>query len=164
MSAELLLFAIVAALAVGSALVVILHPNPVYCALALVVALAQVAFLFALLGAPAIAFLQIIVYAGAIMVLFLFVIMLLNLRRDAEPPRPEWRGLALGLGAVLGAELAGFFLARPLSAPAEAAGGDFGSLTALGRSMFTVHVFAFELTSVLLLVAIVGAVVIARRG
>jgi NADH-quinone oxidoreductase subunit J len=166
MNGEWVFFFLVAAVAVGSSLAVVLHPNPVYCALALVVALAQVALLFLQLGAPAIAFLQILVYAGAILVLFLFVIMLLNVQRDRERASPRWRRLAAGLAAAMGLELGGFFLLRPL---AETPGGrapaaGFGSLSALADALFTGHVLAFELTSLLLLVAIVGAVVIARRG
>ncbi|MGH7858216.1 MAG: NADH-quinone oxidoreductase subunit J family protein [Candidatus Binatia bacterium] len=163
MTAEFLLFLIVASIALGSAIVVILHPNPVYCALALVIALFQVAALFVLLGAQMIAFLQIIVYAGAIMVLFLFVIMLLNLRQETEPASGEWRVAAGVAGSVLAAELAWFFLSRPMP-EAQAPVDGFGSVTSLARSLFTDHVLSFELTSILLLVAVVGAVVIARKG
>ena len=165
MTAEVFLFFLVSALAVGSALAVVLQPNPVYCALALVVALFQVAAVFVLLGAHTLAFLQIIVYAGAIMVLFLFVIMMLNLQHDREPPSRSRRVVTMGAGSLLAAELAAFFLGRPgLPAAEGALADDFGSVTALGRSLFTDHVLAFELTSLLLLVAIVGAVVVARKG
>jgi len=164
MTGETILFLVVAALAVVSSLAVILHPNPVYCALSLVIALFQVAALFLLLGAHMIAFLQVIVYAGAIMVLFLFVIMLLNVQRDVEPTPAGSRAVAGIAAGVLGAELAGFFLTRPLPAAAAPGPEDFGSVLALARALFTEHAFSFELTSVLLLVAIVGSVVIARRA
>src|SRR2546423_14039255 len=112
-----IVFFVVAVLAVVSALGVILHPHPVYSALFLVVALFQIAVLFILLDAQMVAFLQVIVYAGAIMVLFLFVIMLLNLEREPEPPPAAWRLLMLCVGGALGLELAWFFLRRaPLPA------------------------------------------------
>ena len=163
MSGELFLFLFVAALAVGSSIAVVLHPNPIYSALGLVVALFQVAALFLLLGAETIAFLQILVYAGAIMVLFLFVIMLLNLPAASERLTFGTKAPALGTGGILATELAVFFFTRPLPAAAEADEA-FGSLRWLGRSLFVDHVLSFELTSILLLVAAVGAVVIARRA
>jgi NADH-quinone oxidoreductase subunit J len=164
MTADFLLFLVVASVALASAMVVILHPNPVYCALALVIALFQVAALFILLGAHMIAFLQIIVYAGAIMVLFLFVIMLLNLQRETESAPPGWRGAVGAAGSLLAAELGWFFLTKPMPPAGPRGAEDFGSVVALGRSLFTTHALSFELTSILLLVAIIGAVVIARRA
>lgn len=165
MSGEMFLFLFVAVLAIGSSVVVVVHRNPVYCALALVVALFQVAALFLLLGAETIAYLQILVYAGAIMVLFLFVIMLLNLQHETERLSFGARVVSFGTGAVIATELVVFFFTRPLPAAVEAtADSSFGSLRWLAGSLFTDHVLAFELTSVLLLVAAVGAVVIARRA
>ncbi len=160
-----ILFFVVGGLSIVSALVVILHPHPVYCALALIVTLFQIAVLFLLLDAQMVAFLQILVYAGAVMVLFLFVIMLLNLQRELDPPPPGWRSVALLAGGALAAELGWFFLKRPLPVPSDRPqiAADYGSVVALGRELFTDQAFAFELTSVLLLVAVVGAVVLARR-
>jgi NADH-quinone oxidoreductase subunit J len=157
-------FFVVAAIAIVAALGVVLHPHPVYSALSLVVALFQIAVLFLLLDAQMVAFLQILVYAGAIMVLFLFVIMLLNVGREEEVASPSWRALTTLVGGLLGLELAWFFLRR---AVLPGASGDldpgYGSVTALARTLFTDHALSFELTSILLLVAIVGAVVLARR-
>jgi NADH-quinone oxidoreductase subunit J len=164
MSFAEVLFYLVGALAVLSALAVVLHPHPVYSALALIVTLFQIAVLFLLLDAQMIAFLQIIVYAGAIMVLFLFIIMLLNLQREAEPPRPAWRGIALGLGALFAAELIALFTSGPSRAVESLPSDDFGTVTALSRSLFTDYVFAFEITSILLLVAVIGSVVLAKRN
>ena len=159
-----LVFFIVAAVAVLSALGVILHPHPVYCALFLVMTLFQIAVLFVLLDAQMVAFLQILVYAGAIMVLFLFVIMLLNLEREPEQPPLTWRLVMLAVGGTLGIELAYFFLRRaPLPEVAGTVEEGYGTVTALARTMFTDHAMAFELTSVLLLVAMVGAIVLAKR-
>lgn len=157
-------FVVLAVLAVVSAATVVLHPHPVYSALALVVTLFQIAALFILLDAPTVAFLQILVYAGAIMVLFLFVIMLLNLQRASEGTPPAWRAGVIGAGAVLAGELAAFFLRRPGPPGGGAVTPEFGSVEALGRKLFTDGALSFEITSVLLLVAIIGAVVIARRG
>ena len=111
-----------------------------------------------------VAFLQIIVYAGAIMVLFLFVIMLLNLQTD--PPDVQHGGLrrmaCIG-GAILVAEL--FLLLRraPTAAVAPRLPEDFGTVQSLGRKLFTDYLLPFEVTGVLLLIAVVGAVVLARR-
>jgi NADH-quinone oxidoreductase subunit J len=163
MTAAFFLFLLFGGIAVVSAFTVVLHPHPVYCALALVVTLFQIAILFLLLEAHLIAFLQVVIYAGAIMVLFLFVIMLLNLPRETEVTRPAWRATVLGVGGLLGVELVTLF-AR--SRPAPAAGalvGGFGSVTALSRELFSTYAFAFEVTSVLLLVAVIGAVVLAKR-
>ena len=159
------IFFVVGAVAIAAALGVILHPHPVYSALSLVVALFQIAVLFILLDAQAVAFLQVLVYAGAIMVLFLFVIMLLNVGRDERAPSTSWKLLMLGMGGVLGAELCWFFLRRVVP-PAAVGAIDpaYGSVTALARTLFTDHALSFEITSILLLVAMVGAVVLARRG
>src|SRR5262249_59759556 len=102
------IFFVVGAIAIASAFGVILHPHPVYSALSLVVALFQIAVLFILLDAEMVAFLQVLVYAGAIMVLFLFVIMLLNLGRDPEAAPIGWKLTALGAGGLLAVELACF--------------------------------------------------------
>jgi NADH-quinone oxidoreductase subunit J len=158
-------FYVLAALTVGSASGVIVLRNPVHSALSLVMALFLVAVCFASLGAHLVAALQIIVYAGAVMVLFLFVIMLLNLGEDrTEPARPLVRVLAAGsvtIAAVLIATLLWKAL-PPLAEPAALPAG-FGTTKALARSLFNDYLVAFELTSLLLLVAVVGAVVLARR-
>lgn len=159
-------FFVLAAVAVVSALGVILHPHPVYSALLLVVTLFQIAGLFILLDAQTVAFLQVLVYAGAIMVLFLFVIMLLNLEREPEPPPASWRLVMLCTGGLFAFEIAWFFLRRvgSLAGDTGSPTPDFGSVTALARTLFTDHVLSFEITSILLLVAVVGAVVLAKRG
>jgi len=159
-----LVFFVVAAVAVLSALGVILHPHPVYCALFLVMTLFQIAVLFVLLDAQMVAFLQILVYAGAIMVLFLFVIMLLNLERESERPPIAWRAAMLAVGGTLGIELAYFFLRRaPLPDVPGTVEEGYGTVAALARTMFTEHTLSFELTSLLLLVAMVGAIVLAKK-
>lgn len=159
----MILFWIVAILTVASAMTVILHRNPVYSALALVVCLFQVAVVFVVLQAHLIALLQVIVYAGAIVVLFLFVIMLLSLEPDVpHPGRYGTRAAAITLAAVMGIELgAATLLARSSAAPVLPA--EYGSTESVAQSLFTTYALPFELTSVLLLVAVIGAVVMARR-
>ena len=159
----MILFWVVAVLSVASALTVVLHRNPVYCALALVMALFQVALMFVALGAHLIALLQIIVYAGAIVVLFLFVIMLLSLAPDVpHPGRSAIRAASITVTAVLGVEIgAAVLLSEPGSLVPPPF--DFGSTRMVAERLFTAHALPFELTSVLLLLAMVGAVVMGRR-
>ena len=159
------LFLLVAVLTVAAALGVVLHPNPVKSALFLVVTLFLLAVVFVLLEAHMIAALQIIVYAGAIMVLFLFVIMLLNLQTD-DPERGRHRYVLRGLawlgGVALAVELALLTRGATVGSSGAAPAG-YGGAQAVARSLYTDFLFPFELTSILLLVAVVGAVVLAQR-
>jgi NADH-quinone oxidoreductase subunit J len=162
MTGSEILFFILAALAVVAALLVVFQRNVVHCAMALVAALFVIAILFFTLHAPMVGALQILVYAGAIMVLFLFVIMLLN------PTALEVRrGLWWSFGGVMALLLAGALAAVTTNdlPPADpvAATELFGSPETLAQSLFTEFVLPFEITSVLLLVAMVGAVVLAKR-
>jgi NADH-quinone oxidoreductase subunit J len=170
---EVVLFAVLAFVAILAALLVVAHRHPVYSALSLVVTMLCIAFLFLLLRAEFLWVMQITVYAGAVMVLFLFVIMLLDLRREERPWHlPEGR-LQVGLGVLLAlallAELAVVAVAVAVRAPASA--GAFppavvaarGNAQLLGRLLYTEYVLPFELTSVILLVAIVGAIVMAKK-
>ena len=144
-------FFAVAAMTVLAAAGVVINRNPVHSALSLVVTLFLLAVVYAFLGAHLVAALQIIVYAGAVMVLFLFVIMLLNLQADPhEVSRPGARFLATLLVASLAATVGHFVW-------------QFGTTAGLARVLFSDYLVAFELTSVLLLVAVVGAVTLARR-
>jgi NADH-quinone oxidoreductase subunit J len=159
------LFSILAALLIASALGVVLNRSPIRSALSLVITLFLLAVMFVTLGAHLVAMLQVIVYAGAIMVLFLFVIMLLNLQED----RPAMVRAGLRGAAAVVASLfllaAAHFLARPLGPPnASAVPAGFGTIEQLAEHLFTRSLLAFEVTSVLLLVAIVGAVVLAKRN
>ena len=168
---ELLLFLVLAFAAIVAALLVVTHRHPVYSALSLVVTMLCIAFLFLLLRAEFLWVMQIAVYAGAVMVLFLFVIMLLDLRREERPWRfPEHR-LQVGAGVVLAAALAAQLLVAVVAVRAPAGGGPFppaavaaqGNTQLLGRLLYTEYAFPFEVTSVILLVAMVGAMVIAKR-
>ena len=164
-----LLFAALAAVLVVSSLLVILHRNPVTSALFLVLAFCSLAGIYLLLRAEFIGMVQVIVYAGAIMVLFLFVIMYLNLGHDDEGgvSIAVRRGLGWVLGAVLvveGALLLGRGWATGPVTPASVPPA-VGNTQAIGLLLYSRYLFPFEITSMVLLVAMVGAIVIARgRG
>jgi NADH-quinone oxidoreductase subunit J len=164
---ETVIFGIFAALALGSALVVITHKSPIYSTLALVLTLFSMAVLFVLLGAPFLGALQVLVYAGAIVVLFLFVIMLLNVQKE------ETSHVGLGgqlWAAVIGAVVfvgllvlalwrAGVLWAKgiqPLTPESVA-------LKGLARELFSTYLLPFEIVGLLLLIAVIGATVAARR-
>jgi NADH-quinone oxidoreductase subunit J len=167
-----LLFWVFAAVAVLGALLVIGQKNPIYSVLALIVSFFGLSGLYVLLEAPFVAVVQIIIYAGAIMVLFLFVVMLLNVPREdaAEWDRthPFYRPWALRVGGLL-AVLMILQLVWALSRTPGIIDGvaeqrpAISSVSALGRVLFTDYMFAFEVTSILILVAMVGAVVLARK-
>ncbi|MFQ5719219.1 MAG: NADH-quinone oxidoreductase subunit J [Acidobacteriota bacterium] len=167
LSLETVLFAGAAAGAVISALLVIWQRNPVVSALFLVANLGCVAVLFLTLGGEFLAAVQVIIYAGAIMVLFLFVIMLLNpeAQRRRFAAGPAVLGLTFALGLLFIAALWRAVAAMSSGAPAlpEVPSG-FGSAGSLGRLLFTGYLYPVEVTGVLLLVSMVGAVVLARRG
>ena len=174
MTVEVVLFFFAAALALGGAVGVVLARNPVHCALLLVVTLVAVAIFFLLQEAQLVAAVQVIVYAGAIVVLFLFVIMLLGVDREESlrDPIPYQRPAAVALGAILLGEI--FVLAGrtwATGAPSvrgsvrrQVDGQDLGNIQRVARTLFTDFLWAFELTAVLLVIAVVGAVVLARRS
>jgi NADH-quinone oxidoreductase subunit J len=162
MDASTILFFILAGLLVLSSLMVVFLRNVVHAAVALVAALLIIAILFVTLQAAMVGVLQVMVYAGAIMVLFLFVIMFLN-PGELEWRRGAWWALGTILALLLGALLVPMLSKSELPADPVAATELFGSPEMLARSLFTDFVLPFELASVLLLVAIVGAVVLAKR-
>ena len=156
-------FFVVAALAVASALGVVLNRNPVHGACALVAHLFLLAVFFVGLDAQLVGVLQVIVYAGAVVVLFLFVIMLLNLQADVRSMvgAPLVFAAAACVGALVTLILGG--LREPDAAAGTALAQGYGETQALARVLFTRYALPFELTSLLLLVAIVGAVALARK-
>jgi NADH-quinone oxidoreductase subunit J len=162
MDASAILFYLISVLLVLSSLMVVFLRNVIHCALALVVALFLIAVLFVMLHAPMVGVLQVLVYAGAIMVLFLFVIMFLN-PTTPEPRRKLWWGFASLSALLLAGGLAALLSNGTPSADPVAATEIFGSPEMLGKSLFTEFVLPFEIASVLLLVAIIGAVVLAKR-
>ncbi len=159
-----ILFYALAALAVVSATGVISLRNPIYSALSLVVTLIALAGLYVTLQASFLAVVQVLPYAGAILVLFIFIIMLLNLQEDELQERGYGFGGKFLLGVVgLGLFLSlGFLLTRPSLAVAKL-GGNFGSIYQLGKELFTSYVIPFELAGILLTVALIGAVLLAKR-
>ncbi len=178
-------FMVLAVAAVGSALLCITQKNPVVSALWLVSTMFALAGIFVLLNAQFIAAIQVLVYAGAVMVLFLFVIMLLHVGREASDLRgPGGRVAAVGIGALLLGEL--FLLSRvspgslaamsgggggagspieafPAGVAAQVAPASEGVVGAIARPLFQTYLIPFEITSILLLAAAVGAVVLAKR-
>jgi NADH-quinone oxidoreductase subunit J len=166
MTIQLILFIGLAILAVVTAASMLLSRNAVYSALFLVLNFMTVAVLYLLLNAAFIALVQVTVYAGAIMVLFLFVIMLLGAERvEGEPSLPWQRPVAIVIGLALAAELAFVLLVREtsLGGAVEAVDRSFGSPIAVGETLFDKFLVPFEVTSVLLLVAMVGAIVMTRK-
>ena len=161
-----ILFWFLAALSTVAALGVVVQRNPVHCLLALVLTLISIAVLFIGQDAVVVGFLQVIVYAGAIMVLFLFVIWLLNLPVETgSTGRLAIKFLgAIGVAALL-AELESFAMPARLQVQFSAThAAGYGSMEALAQALFAQYLIAFEVTSVLLLVAVVGAVALARRS
>ena len=166
-NAELIVFIVLAPLAVVTALGMVLTRNAVYSALLLVVNFFCLAGFYVLLEAQFVAAVQVIVYAGAIMVLFLFVLMLLgvesqeSVRETIRGQRPAAVLLTLGLlVAIVAALAAGVFDAAPASL---AAANEGGNVQAVGRLLFTRYTFAFETAGILLVVAAVGALVLGKR-
>jgi NADH-quinone oxidoreductase subunit J len=163
-TAEQVLFWMFAVPLIMSAAGVIAARNPVYAAMSLVSAFFWLAGIYVLLTAHLLAFVQIIVYAGAIMVLFLFVVMLLSLT-DAELGLEKitalkWVGITGAIG-VLVLVVSAFVQSGPRAM--AVVGEDFGTVRSVGKILFTQYLLPFEATSVLLLVAIVGAVVVAKE-
>lgn len=168
---ETFAFYVLAALAVISSALVVGQRNPMYSVMLLIVSFGALSGLYVLLDAPFTAVTQIIVYAGAIMVLFLFVVMLLNATREA-PVIARTAALVGPTGRRLGTVLSVVFAAQILWALSQVGVGwlfeeegaeSVSSVRNIGRSLFTEHAFAFEVTSILILVAMVGAVVLARK-
>jgi len=160
------IFVALTAVTVGSAVAVVMHRNPIYSALALVVTLLCLGGYYVLLQAQLVAAVHVIVYAGAIMVLFLFVIMLLDVRREEGSPLRVGR-VQLTLGTVAGTALLLLLWMTMAGAP-EGGGGPPLPLPrentqAVGQLLFTRYLLPFELTSLILLVAMVGALILAKR-
>ena len=174
MAFNTVLFYVFGALAVATSLLVIGQRNPIYSVLLLIASFGALSGLYILLDSPFAAVTQIIVYAGAIMVLFLFTVMLLNVPRedaaewDRSHPlnRPGARRLGGALAVLLLLELVWavwHVSTRQESGIKDVAVGSVSSVAAIGRSIFTVYAFPFEVTSILILAAMVGAVILARR-
>ena len=167
---EAIAFYIFAGLAIISSLLVVGQRNPMYSVMLLIVSFGALSGLYVLLDAPFTAVTQIIIYAGAIMVLFLFVVMLLNAPREdlrsasiASALGPTGRRVGAVLSVVLAAQIIWALSQLGLGWFQEDFADSVSSVRNIGRSLFTDHAFAFEVTSILILVAMVGAVVLARK-
>lgn len=161
-----ILFIIFAGMAIGCAIAMVSQSNPLYSAISLIGVFVSLAAIYVTLAAPFIAAVQVIVYAGAIMVLVIFVIMLLNVEHS-EPRRKRLKflvPLAIGMAAILLAETA-FILNSVQTAPNQFATNisNVGLTHSIGEGLFTRYLLPFEVTSILLLMAIVGAMSLARR-
>lgn len=164
MSITEIMFWFLGALALGSALMVITRKNPVHSILYLIVTFFAISGHYILLNAQFLAIVNIIVYAGAIMVLFLFVVMLMNLNADMEPQKNRLMQFA---GLISGGALF-LLITAALKTSAESAntvmsGGDYGLIRNLGKVLFNDYVVPFEISSILFLSAMIGAVVIGKR-
>jgi NADH-quinone oxidoreductase subunit J len=162
-----LLFILFAGMAVGCAISMVAQRHPLYSAISLIGVFVSLSCLYVTLAAPFIAAVQVIVYAGAIMVLVVFVIMLLNVEEEERRPM-RLRSLvpiAVGLAAVLFAETAFIirFVATSPRTPTDNV-SDVGLTSSIGAGLFTSYLLPFEITSILLLMAVVGAMTLARRG
>jgi NADH-quinone oxidoreductase subunit J len=162
---DIFLFLVFAIIAVVAAINVVVQTHPISSAVSLIGVMGSLAVLYLLLGAEFLAAAQVIVYAGAIMVLFIFVIMLLNAGTEAKRGRSltvQLLGVPL-LVALLG--LLAYFVQRlfPQSVGVHFGGFTGGTALAVGRALFTTYLLPFEVTSLLILIAIIGAVVLARK-
>ncbi len=165
---EAILFTLFSVMAIVFAFNVIFRRNAVHCALHLVGVLLSLSGMFVLLNAQFIAAIQILIYAGAIMVLFLFVVMLLNVKGEASLLTPgAWKGFGFFFALIIFVELLYTVLSQGgtegAPAPTAALPPGFGSPAQIGRILYSTWLFPFEVTSILLLIAVIGAVVLAKR-
>jgi NADH-quinone oxidoreductase subunit J len=163
---EIIIFAILAIIAIGAAVMMIVTKNAVHSAIFLVVVMACLAIFFLGLSAPFVAMVQVAVYAGAIMVLFLFVIMLLGAEKIGARSPFAWQAPIAIVLALIVLGVVGFLLfngQQPIEVQnLPTAQIVQGSAEAIGQSLFTTYLFPFEATSILLLVAMIGAVVLVK--
>jgi NADH-quinone oxidoreductase subunit J len=166
MISNLILFLGLALVAIASALGLLLSKSAIYAALNLIINFSAIALFYLVLNAPFLALTQITVYAGAIMVLFLFVIMLLGAERLAGTSTLVWqRPAAIGLAIILIIEAVYLVIFRfGPAAPASTAPAGFGTPLAIGNTMFSQYLLPFEVISILLLAAMIGAIVLTRKG
>jgi len=165
MNITTILFWTLTALAIFSALMMISRKNPVYSVLWLIMTFFSISGHYILLNAQFLAVVNLIVYAGAIMVLFLYVLMLMDLRREDEPRKNKWLKIA---GAIAGGSLLLVLVAALKDidlkgTPAQTGYGDIGLIENLGKALFNEYVIPFEISSILFLSAMVGAVVIGKK-
>lgn len=160
-----IMFGVLSFIAILSAVLVIFSKNPVYSVLYLIITFFAIAGHYILLNAQFLAVVHVIVYAGAIMVLFLFVIMMLNLNKETEPHKPAWIQIsAVIAGGILMVTLVGALKGADKMAMAKVADTNIGLVNNLGKVLFTDFLVPFELSSVLFLAAMVGAVMLGKKN
>jgi NADH-quinone oxidoreductase subunit J len=166
---HLILFFIFAAVCIGGAINLLVQRHPINSALALIVVMGSLALIYLLLGAEFVAAVQIIVYAGAVMVLFVFVIMLLNAGEEERTARGSRVAIILGVpGLIIGLGIVAAVVSRMTGLDRIGIGGPsgaeaFGAPQPIAHLLFRDFLLPFEVTSILILIAIMGAVVLARR-
>jgi NADH-quinone oxidoreductase subunit J len=161
---SLSIFYFLSFLAILSALMVVLSKNPVHSVLYLIIAFFAIAGHYVLLNAQFLAAVHVIVYAGAIMVLFLYVIMMLNLNADIEPQKKAWlQGAATIAGGALMIVLVGALRATHEAAPAVGYDPNIGLIKTLGKTLYKDFMLPFEISSILFLSAMVGAVMLGKK-
>ena len=160
-----ILFWLLSVMALFGALMVVVSRNPVYSVLWLIVTFFAISGHYILLNAQFLAIVNIIVYAGAIMVLFLFVIMLMNLNKETEPQKNRWLKIAGALagGCLLLVLVAALYKSEMHGQSAEVKTGGIGLIKNLGKELFSTYVVPFEISSILFISAMVGAVVIGKK-
>jgi NADH-quinone oxidoreductase subunit J len=157
------LFFLLAIVSIAAVLGMIISKDQAYNALFLIVAFVCMGGLFALLEAPFIAAVQIIIYAGAIMILFIFVVMMINLRKGLEPEKKKWTmyfAVVVAVALVIELVLTVKGALEPVSASTPEG---LGNPTDLGRLLFTKYLYPFEITSILIIAALVGAIVLVKK-
>ena len=165
MSSITILFILLSVLAIGSSLMVITRKNPVHSVLYLVITFFAISGHYILLNAQFLAVVNIIVYAGAIMVLFLFVVMLMNLNAEVEPQKNkllQFAGVISG-GSLFLIIIAALIKSKAITGAVQLQTGDYGLIKNLGKILFNDYVLPFEISSILFLSAMIGAVVISKK-
>ena len=160
-----LVFLALSFFAIAGGVTMLLHTNPIYCALGLLISVLSIAGLFALLSATFMFMVQIIVYAGAIMTIILFILMFLNIKEEDLPKEPK-KNILITMGVILMIPINLLVLegvARLPDADMSIVEEGFGGIKELGMKLYTDWLLPFELISILLLVALIGAVVLAKR-
>ncbi len=160
-----LIFIALAFLAIGGAIAMVVYANPMYSALGLLITMLSVAGMFALLNATFLFLVQIIVYAGAVMTLILFILMFLNIKEEELPKEPnKYKFIVLGAFVMIPLNI--LILKAVSKLPAKdlsISNTDFGNIKPLGMELYNNWIISFELISILLLIALIGSVVLAKR-
>ncbi|HMI06055.1 MAG TPA: NADH-quinone oxidoreductase subunit J [Flavobacterium sp.] len=165
MSTVLLIFCVLAAVSVGTAFMTIFSKNPIHSAIYLVICFFSIGFQYLLMNSQFLFIVHLIVYAGAIMILFLFTVMLMNLNKEDEVHKPRitrWAAVVLFILSCI-VLIAIFIQSKPIVGPYDTTGEDYQSIKVLGKILLNEYMVPFEFASVLLLVAMIGAVLLSKK-